>query len=94
MMKRWLLLIVAIIAPFIIVLAACEHQAEVRLEAFLALERMHRSSIQCNDVDIMHIDELLIDVEDREAKLEQIVVQMQRWMEEKEAGDYTDLPCG
>ncbi len=94
MMKKWFLPIVIFIAPYIVLLAACKHQVDIRPEAFFALEQMHKTSVQSIDADIAQIDQLLTDAEDKEAKLEQIVVQVQKWVEQKKAGDYTKLSCG
>lgn len=94
MMKKCFLPIVIFIVPYIVLLAACEHQADVRPEAFSALEQMRKTSVQSIDADIAQIDQLLTDIEDKEAKLEQIVVQVQKWVEQKKASDYTKLPCG
>lgn len=75
-------------------LSACEQQVDIRPEAYFALEQMHTTKVQSTDMDIANIDQFLTHVEDKEAKLEQIVVQVQKWVEQKKAGDYTKLPCG
>jgi hypothetical protein len=94
MIKKWFLPIVIFIAIYIVLLAACEQQVDIRTEAFFALKQMHEASVQSIDADIAHIGQFLTDVEDKEVNLEQIMVQMQKWVEQKKAGDYTDLPCG
>ncbi len=94
MMKKWFLPLVIFIATYVVSLAACEQQVDIRPEAFFALEQMHEASVQSIDADIAHIGQFLTDIEDKETKLEQIIVQTQKWVEQKKAGDYTDLPCG
>ena len=94
MIKKWFLPIVLFTVPYIVLLSACEQQIDVRQEAFSALEQIQKASVQSIDADITQIDKLLTDAEDKEAKLEQIVAQVQKWVEQKKASDYSKLPCG
>jgi len=87
-------IIVMLIAPYLVLLAACEPQADIRTEAYLALEQMYNVSIQTIDVDIAHIDQFLNDVEAKETNLAQIIALTQLWVAQKKAADYSGLPCG
>jgi hypothetical protein len=94
MMKKWFFPTVIFVVIYIVLLFACVHKVDVRPEAFSALEQIQKASVQSIDADIAQIDKLLTDAEDKEAKLEQIVVQVQKWVEQKKVSDYSKLPCG
>ena len=71
----------------------CAPQVDVRAEAFTALEQMYKSGVQRMDAEIAQFDQELRNIDDRVVKLEEIVPQAEKWLEEKKSGDL-DVPCG
>lgn len=94
-MRKLLFLALLVMAGLLALSAGCAPpEKDVRPEAFAILEQMNRTGMQRIDAEIARLDQLLRDVEDRIAKLEQILPQTQQWLEAKKTGNYEDVPCG
>lgn len=94
-MKRRFLPALVLVAVLLAFLGGCRLlEKDIRPEAFAVLEQMHRTGAQRVDAEIARLDQLLRDVEDRTVKLEQLVPQTAKWLEEKKAADYSEMPCG
>ena len=82
-----------LIAIFVILVAGCEPLVDVRVETIGSLQQIHEIALSLLDQEIAVFDQQLSDIEDKEAKLEQLTAQTQQWIEEQEKTDY-EVPCG
>lgn len=92
-MKSRILLTLFFITVVALSSLSCVPQVDIRGEAFVALEQMYNSGLKRMDAEIAQFDQELLDIDDRVTKLEQIIPQAEKWIEEKKSGDY-DVPCG
>jgi hypothetical protein len=73
----------------------CGQRDEVRSEAYVALAEMNKAAVSNFDIEIAKIDQQLRDNQVSKVKLEQVVVPVLKWVEDKKVTtDINSIPCG